>query len=118
MVLWVTFVPCFLWIFAFAPHLERLLARPRLQGALDAITAAVLGVIANLTLWFALHVLFSETWQLQLGPIAPELPVLQSWRPGALALTLLAALLLGPLGRSVPLTLAVTAVAGLLLTIY
>ncbi|NDV98119.1 chromate efflux transporter [Salipiger sp. PrR002] len=118
MVLWVTFVPCFLWIFAFAPHLERLLARPRLQGALDAITAAVLGVIANLTLWFALHVLFAETWQLRLGPIAPELPVLQSWRPGALALTLLAALLLGPLGRSVPLTLAVTAAAGLLLTIY
>ncbi|WP_353472371.1 chromate efflux transporter [Salipiger sp. H15] len=109
MVLWVTFIPCFLWIFAFAPHLERLLARPRLQGALGAITAAVLGVIANLTLWFALHVLFAETRIPAFGPLAPELPVPASLRPGALALTLLAAVLLGPLRRSVPLTLAVTA---------
>ncbi|WP_226621404.1 chromate efflux transporter [Alloyangia pacifica] len=118
MVLWVTFIPCFLWIFAFAPHLERLLARPRLQAALEAITAAVLGVVANLALWFALHVLFAQTWLPKLGPLAPELPVLSSLQPGALALTLLAALLLGPLRRSVPLTLAVTAFISYALTIY
>ncbi len=118
MVLWVTFIPCFLWIFAFAPHLERLLARPRLQAALEAITAAVLGVIANLALWFALHVLFSETWQPALGPLLPELPVLASLRPIALALTLLAALLLGPLRRSVPLTLALTAATSYAVSLY
>ena len=109
--LWMTFVPCFLWIFAFAPHIERLLARPRLQSALSAITAAVLGVIANLSLWFAVNVLFGETFRPD-GPISPLLPVLQSLRPEALALALLAALLLIPLRRSVPTTLAVTAVAG------
>ncbi len=118
MVLWVTFIPCFLWIFAFAPHLERLLARPRLQAALEAITAAVLGVVANLALWFALHVLFAETRIPHLGPLAPELPVVQSLQPAALGLSLLAALLLGPLRRSVPLTLALTATASYALTNY
>ncbi len=57
--LWMTFAPCFLWIFAGAPYLEQLLAMPRLKGALSAITAAVTGVIASLSLWFALSVLFS-----------------------------------------------------------
>jgi chromate transporter len=56
----VTFAPCFLWIFAGAPYVEWIATRPRLQGALDAITAAVVGVIANLSLWFALHVVFGE----------------------------------------------------------
>ncbi len=58
MVLWVTFAPSFLWIFALAPHLERLNARPRLAGALAGITAAVVGVMANLAIWFALNLLF------------------------------------------------------------
>lgn len=58
--LWMTFVPCFLWIFALAPHVDRLLANPRLKGALGAITAAVVGVILNLSLWFAIHVLFAK----------------------------------------------------------
>ncbi len=57
--LWMTFAPCFLWIFAGAPYLEQLLAMPRLKGALAAITAAVTGVIASLSLWFALSVVFS-----------------------------------------------------------
>lgn len=55
---WVTFAPCFLWIFAGAPHAERLRGNPALTGALSAVTAAVVGVIANLALWFALHALF------------------------------------------------------------
>jgi chromate transporter len=58
MVLWVTFVPCFLWIFAFAPYIEWIATRPRLGAALKGVTAAVVGVIANLAVWFALHVLF------------------------------------------------------------
>ena len=109
--LWMTFLPCFLWIFAFAPHLERLLARPRLQGALTAITAAVLGVIANLSLWFALHVFFADTTTAP-SPFTATLPVLPSLHPEAVALTALAALLLLGLKRSVPLTLVLTALAG------
>jgi Chromate transport protein ChrA len=58
--LWVTFTPCFLWIFLAGPYLERISAQPRLAGALRAITAAVVGVIANLSVWFALHVIFDR----------------------------------------------------------
>jgi chromate transporter len=57
---WVTFVPCFLWIFAGAPYVEALRRNEKLSAALSAITAAVVGVIANLALWFSLHVLFRE----------------------------------------------------------
>jgi chromate transporter len=66
--LWVTFCPCFLWIFAGAPYVETLLSRPRLKAALDAISASVVGVILNLSLWFALHVLFEEVSPGQFGP--------------------------------------------------
>lgn len=89
MALWVTFVPCFLWIFTGAPYVEYLLAQPRLTGALKAITAAVVGVIANLTLWFALHVLFAETAQTAFG----LWPALRSLDLTAAALTALAACL-------------------------
>ena len=57
---WVTFVPCFLWIFLGAPFIERLRNDPALTGAMSAITAAVVGVIMNLAIWFALHVLFGR----------------------------------------------------------
>lgn len=78
--LWVTFVPCFIWIFAGAPLIDWLAGRPRLTGALSGITAAVVGVIANLSLWFALHVFFSTVTPITIGPlhlIAPSLPTLQ-----------------------------------------
>ena len=104
----------FLWIFAFAPHLERLLARPRLQGALSAITAAVLGVIANLSLWFALHVLFARTETLP-APFTAVVPDITSLRPDAVALVALAAVLLLWLKRPVPLVLAIAAAAGWLI---
>lgn len=67
--LWVTFVPCFLWIFAGAPYLEWITDQPKLRGALSAITAAVVGVILNLSLWFGLHVLFANLSALSLGPL-------------------------------------------------
>ena len=67
--LWVTFAPCFLWVFTGAPYIERILARPRLKGALACISAAVVGVILNLSVWFALHVLFAELRQTRLGPV-------------------------------------------------
>jgi chromate transporter len=62
--LWMTFAPCFLWIFAGAPWIEYLSAQPRLKSALSAITAAVTGVILNLALWFALHVVFAKVERL------------------------------------------------------
>lgn len=67
--LWVTFAPCFLWIFAGAPYIEWISNQPRLKGALQAITAAVVGVILNLSIWFALHVLFTTVNREELGPV-------------------------------------------------
>jgi chromate transporter len=77
--LWATFVPCFLWIFAGAPYVTWLTAQPRLQGALTAITAAVVGVILNLSIWFALHVIFRRVTQTSAGPLTlwvPDWPTL------------------------------------------
>jgi chromate transporter len=81
---WVTFVPCFLWIFALAPWMERLERNQRLKGALACVTAAVVGVIANLSLWFALHVLFARVTPTRLGIDLPELASLD-WRAALLA---------------------------------
>jgi chromate transporter len=67
--LWVTFVPSMLWIFAFAPFIEELRGNKRLAGALAAITAAVVGVILNLSVWFALHVLFGKVTEMHAGPL-------------------------------------------------
>jgi len=92
--LWVTFAPCFLWIFAGAPYVEWISSRPRLTGALSGITAAVVGVILNLSLWFALHVLFGEVVDVPLGPAQLALPVASSLLPGAVILSGLAAGLL------------------------
>ncbi|MDO8352241.1 MAG: chromate efflux transporter, partial [Aestuariivirga sp.] len=71
--LWMTFAPCFLWIFAGAPYIEHIGRMPRLSGALAAITAAVVGVILNLSVWFGLHVLFGKVNRLE-GPFKPWLP--------------------------------------------
>jgi chromate transporter len=85
---WVTFAPCFLWIFAFAPWIDRLGQAVWLKGGLAAVTAAVVGVIANLTAWFALHVLFARVGELEAGPLTLSWPDLASfdWRAGMLAL--------------------------------
>jgi len=72
--LWVTFIPCFLWIMAGAPYIDWISSRPRLKAALAAITAAVVGVIANLSLWFSLHILFENLEQTTLGPLTILLP--------------------------------------------
>ena len=110
---WVTFAPCFLWIFAFAPFIERLRGNARLSAALSGITAAVVGVIANLALWFALHVLFAE-----LRPIAGiELPVLASLSLPTTALTLLSLALIFRLRFGILTTLAISAGLGLALTL-
>jgi chromate transporter len=71
---WVTFVPCFLWIFVAAPFVERLRENRALSASLAAITAAVVGVILNLAVWFALHYLFGEVEQARVGPLTLEVP--------------------------------------------
>ena len=72
--LWATFIPCFLWIFVGAPYIEWLTNQPRLRGALAAIMAAVIGVIANLFIWFVLNILFAEIATEQYGPISILMP--------------------------------------------
>ncbi|PYE85981.1 chromate efflux transporter [Pseudoroseicyclus aestuarii] len=114
LVLWVTFVPCFLWIFAFAPLVERLGEMPRLSAALAGVTAAVVGVIANLSLWFAAHVLFRETVQITQGPLDMVLPVLPAPRPLAMGLAALSCALL--LWRRWPLVAVLALSAGLALS--
>ncbi|WP_375690552.1 chromate efflux transporter [Pseudooceanicola sp. LIPI14-2-Ac024] len=107
--LWMTFVPCFLWIFAFAPHLERLLAAPRLAGALSAITAAVTGVIADLSVWFAMHVVFASVDDSR----TPPRPDWASIDPGAIGLIALGAVLLWGLRLGLLTALPLMALAGL-----
>lgn len=110
---WVTFAPCFLWIFLGAPFIERLRDNQTLSAALTAITAAVVGVIANLAVWFGLHVLFAELRPV--GRLALELPVLSSLDPWAALLTI-AALVAVLRFRLSPVTALVScAAAGLVL---
>jgi chromate transporter len=86
---WVTFAPCFAWIFLGAPYMERLRESRGLSAALAGVTAAVVGVIANLAFWFALHVIWAEVGVLNLGPISLDWPSWASLSPWALVLTAL-----------------------------
>jgi chromate transporter len=113
--LWVTFTPCFAFVFLGAPLIERMQASTRLSGALAAVTAAVVGVIGNLALWFGLRVLFHAMRPAGLGPLSLELPVWSSLDLPALALTGLAALCLFWLRLGVVPCLLVAALAGLAL---
>jgi chromate transporter len=85
--LWFTFVPCFLWIFVGAPFVEKVRNVGWLVGALAAVTAAVVGVIANLAVWFSLHVLFGQLGERQIGPFVLPVPDLAGfdWAAGAFA---------------------------------
>ena len=92
MTTWVTFVPCFLWIFLGAPYMERLRSSRALRGVLAAITAAIVGVIANLTLWFALHVLFGTVRDVAVGPLRLQIPAWETVDLAALAIAIAAVL--------------------------
>jgi chromate transporter len=105
--LWATFAPCFLWIFAGAPYIERLNAEPRLKAALAAVTAAVVGVILNLTVWFTLHVLFATVEERHAGPLRLFVPDLASVAWPAVLLSALAVVLLFVLHRGILMTLAI-----------
>jgi chromate transporter len=111
--LWVTFVPCFIWIFAGAPLIDWLDSKSRLRGALSGITAAVVGVIANLSLWFAVHVFFDTVDTMHWGAITVIAPQLTTLHPIAVILAGFAAALLLWRNWSLPLVLAITALAGM-----
>ncbi len=85
---WVTFVPCFLWIFLGAPWIEALRGNRHLNAALNAITAAVVGVILNLAVWFALHVLFAKVTEREFGGIRLWVPDWATLDPAMLVLAL------------------------------
>ena len=110
--LWVTFAPCFLWIFAGAPYIEWISNQPKLKGALKAITAAVVGVILNLSIWFTLHVLFSKVIRDDFGLLTLWRPELASIEWLAVALFLLSCVLAFRLHWNIINILAVASVLG------
>ncbi|MBB2753582.1 UNVERIFIED_ORG: chromate transporter [Rhizobium aethiopicum] len=114
---WVTFVPCFLWIFLGAPFIEKLRGNVALAGAMSAITAAVVGVILNLAIWFGLHTLFAEVAIVHLGGLRLDIPVLQSAVPAAMALSAAAAIAIFRFRTSVITTLLACAISGMLWTL-
>jgi chromate transporter len=113
---WVTFVPCFLWIFVGAPYVERLRRNRTLSAALAAVTAAVVGVIFNLALWFTLHFLFRRT--IEATAFRLSLPDLGSVDPAALALSTAALAAVFLLRLGIGWVLAGSALAGLLLRLF
>ena len=112
---WVTYVPCFLFVFVGAPYIEHLRGRKELNAALSAITAAVVGVILNLALWFSVRTLFGATWRPAWRMLDLELPVWSTVDPVAVAIALGAALALFGLKRGILETIAVSAAAGVAL---
>ncbi|MFL6098348.1 MAG: chromate efflux transporter [Actinomycetales bacterium] len=110
---WVTFVPCFVFVFVGAPYVERLRGNHALSAALTGITAAVVGVIANLAIFFAIHTLFREVSTVTWGPVRLQVPDVGSLKPLSLAVTGLAALLLFRARWSVLRTLGACSLVGL-----
>jgi chromate transporter len=117
LITWVTFVPCFIFVFVGAPWVERLRGNQALSAALTGITAAVVGVIANLAVFFAIHTLFAGTTHVDWGPVSVNLPDISTLRPDALAITLVAGLLLFRLKWSVLRTLGACAALGIAATL-
>ena len=110
---WVTFVPSFTLVFLGAPYVERLRRNRTVADVLGGVTAAVVGVIANLAVYFALHTLFRDVDRLGRGPVVPEVPDLTSVRPVAVVIAVLAAVMVFRLRWSVLRTLGVCALLGL-----
>ena len=112
---WVTFTPCFLWIFLGAPFIETLHGNKGLAGALTAITAAVVGVILNLSIWFALHTVFRETVPVRSLGLSFDWPVLSSVDIPALLLAVAAATAIFRFNMGMLTVLAGSCVAGIAL---
>ena len=113
LVTWVTFVPCFLFVLLGAPYVERLRHNQHLTSALTGVTAAVVGVIANLAVFFALHTLFDDSREIDAGPIQLDLPVLSEWDPVAFAITGVALVMMSWRGWGPMRTLGLCALLGL-----
>jgi chromate transporter len=109
---WVTFTPCFLWIFLGAPYIEQLRGNKALTGALSAITAAVVGVILNLAVWFAIHAIFRQTVPVHGLCLAFDLPVPASINPWALLLSISAVIAIFRFKAGLLQTLAASAAGG------
>jgi chromate transporter len=111
---WVTYAPCFLWIFLGAPYIEHLRGRKSLNAALSTVTAAVVGVILNLSIWFALHTLFGRVEEQQIGPLRLLVP---DWSTVDIAAVVIAVAAMVAMFRyhvgMIP-TLAASALAGLI----
>jgi len=114
---WVTFTPCFLWIFLGAPFVERLRGNAALAGALAAISGAVVGVIVNLALWFALHALFGRLEEKRFAGMTLDMPRWETLNVAALVLTLAAAVLVFRFRLPVLQVLGICAAAGIILRI-
>jgi chromate transporter len=112
---WVTFIPCFLWIFLGAPFIERMRGNKALSGALSAITAAVVGVVLNLAIWFAIHTIFRAVRPVEAGPIQFDMPVLASIDPWALAISAAAIVAMFRLRVGIFTTLGAASAAGIAL---
>ena len=112
---WVTFTPCFLWIFLGAPFVEKLRGNKSLNAALSAITAAVVGVILNLAIWFAIHTVFRQTVPVRAFPLSFDAPVLTSVDGWALALSVAAAVAIFRFKVGMIPTLAACCAAGVFL---
>jgi chromate transporter len=112
---WVTFTPCFLWIFVGAPFIEMLRDNKALSGAMSAITAAVVGVILNLAIWFAIHTIFAQVRPIAWGPVQFDAPVFQSVNVWALLLSVAAMIAMFRFKVGMVATLAATSAAGIVL---
>src|SRR4030095_14085803 len=112
---WVLFVASFVWIFLGGPYVEGINADERLRGALSFVTAAVVGVVLNLAVWFAMHVVFTQVQSVALGPLAITLPVGASFDFRALVLVAFAATLMFGLKQGIGRTVLFSALAGLAL---
>ncbi|MCG7393479.1 chromate efflux transporter [Microvirga sp. ACRRW] len=112
---WVTFAPCFLWIFLGAPYIEVLRGNRALSGALSAITAAVVGVILNLAIWFSIHTIFREVHAVTWGPVNVSAPVWGSVNLWALLLSAAAIVAMFRFKLGMLATLTATSAAGIVL---
>jgi chromate transporter len=112
---WVTFTPCFLWIFLGAPFIETMHGNKSLAGALSAITAAVVGVILNLSIWFAVHTLFREVTPVHSFGLSFGMPVLSSVDIPALVLAIAAAIAIFRFNLGMLYVLAGSCLAGVVL---
>jgi chromate transporter len=117
-VTWVTFVPCFIWILLGAPYVERLRGSERLNAALSTITAAVVGVILNLAVWFALHVFFAELDARRIGVARLLVPEFATLDIAAFLISLGAFVMLFHFRRDVIQTLLIATAVGALVYLF